>query len=146
MGATEFFDPNQVQLSIGSNVITGFAPGSMIEFEPSAELFNNVVGTKGDVAIARIYNPLGTLKIKLLQTSASNDDLSALVLSASTSTASGVAAPVSLADMSGTTRVAGMVWVQKRPTVSFSDTIETREWTATVKVDTYTIGGNSAVA
>jgi hypothetical protein len=146
MGATEFYDPNQVQFSIGSNVITGFAPGSMIEVEPAADLFNEVVGTKGDVGIARIYNPLVTIKVKLLQTSASNDDLSALVLASSTSTASGIASPGSLADMSGTTKVSGMTWAKKRPNVSFSDTVETREWTLTMKTDTHTIGGNTAVA
>lgn len=146
MGALNFYDPNQVQLAIGANVIGGFAAGSMIEFEPAAELFNEVVGTKGDVSIARIYNPLGTLKVKLLQTSASNDDLSALVLASSTASASTVAAALTLSDMSGTTRISGTAWVKKRPTVSLSDTDEVREWTITVKVDTYTIGGNTAVA
>lgn len=146
MSACEFYDPNQVQLTIGGKIISGFAEGSMIEYEPAAELFNTVVGTKGDVAISRIYNTLGTLKVKLLQTSSSNDDLSALVLSASTATASGISAAASLADMSGTTRVSGKAWIQRRPTISLSDKAETREWTIMVKATEHTVGGNTAVA
>lgn len=146
MGATNFYDPNQVQFSVGGKVISGFMSGSMIEVEPAAELFNNVVGTQGDVGIATVYNDLVTIKCKLMQTSSSNDDLNAIVVASRTSTASSVAAACSLADMSGTTRVAGKAWVQKRPTVVFSDTIEGREWTITCNASTFTVGGNSAVS
>lgn len=141
---TDFYDPNQVQITIGGKVIGGFAAGAMIEIEPDADLMNEVVGTKGDVGLARVYNGLNTCKVKLLQTSTSNDDLSALVNAAATSTASGVTAAFSFADMSGTSRLTGRCWIKKRPTQSFSDTVETREWSIRVKATENVIGGNSA--
>lgn len=145
-GSLNFYMPAEVQASLGGAPIDGFAPGSIIEYERVAERTNEVVGTQGDVGVAVIKNPLVSVKFKLLQTSASNDTLSALANAQDNATAATIAAALSIADMSGTTRLSGKAWIKKDPTVGFSDTVETREWTLMCRATTFVIGGNRAIA
>lgn len=141
---TEFYDPNQVQVSLGGVLLEGFAEGSMIEVEPASDDYAEVVGTKGDVGVARIYNPLANVKIRFLQTSSANDQLSTLRNSSRAATASGFAAAFSVRDASGTSKVQGTAWIKKRPTTTFSNAVEAREWTLTVKESSSFIGGNTS--
>lgn len=140
----EFYDPAQMEASLGGKLIQGFAEGSMIEVEFASDDYETKVGTKGDVGVARIYNPVATVKLRLMQTSASNDDLSDLRADSRAASATGFASAFSLRDASGTTVIRGTAFIQKRPTTSFSNTIETREWTLTlIESDSY-IGGNTS--
>jgi hypothetical protein len=141
---TEFYDPNQVQVSLGGVLLEGFADGTMIEVEPASDDYESKVGTKGDVGVARIYNPLSTVKIRFLQTSTANDQLSTLRNSSRAAAASGFASAFSMRDASGTTKVQGTAWIQKRPTATMSNTIEAREWTLTVRETSAFIGGNTS--
>lgn len=140
----EFYDPNQVQVSLGGVLLEGFAEGSMIEVEPSAEDYATVVGTKGNVGVARIYNSLATVKLRFLQTSNANDQLSTLRNSSRAATATGFASAFSMRDASGTTKIQGTAFIQKRPTTTMSNTVEAREWTLTLIESSAFIGGNTS--
>ena len=141
---TEFYDPNLVQVSLGGLLLEGFAEGSMVEIEPASDDYEAKVGTKGDVGVARIYNPLATVKVRLLQTSTSNDQLSTLRRSSRAATATGFAAALSVRDASGTSIVQGTAWIMKRPTLALSNTIEAREWSLMVRESTSFVGGNTS--
>lgn len=141
---TEFYDPNTVQVSLGGVLLEGFADGTMIEVEPASDDYEAKVGTKGDVGVARIYNPLATVKIRFLQTSSANDQLSTLRNSSRAATAIGFASAFSVRDASGTTKVQGTAWIMKRPTTTLSNTVEAREWTLQIRESSSFIGGNTS--
>jgi hypothetical protein len=144
--AANFYSPGSVDVSLGGRVIEGFADGTMVDVEFPSDDYERKVGTKGDVGIARIYDPTATVTIRLLQTSPTNDALSALRDAGMSATSAGFASALSIRDTSGTTILQGKAWIQKRPNVTLSNTVEAREWVLGVVVSQATVGGNSQFA
>ncbi len=141
MGA-KTFDPKQVQVIIGGNQMAGFADGEFINVERDEQTFSKVVGADGEVSRAKSNNRSGLFTLTLLQTSASNDILSAIML-ADELTNSGIV-PVFIKDSLGTsTLFAGEGWIQKPPAYAADKEITNREWVIELaSVDVF-IGGNT---
>lgn len=135
------FDPKQVQMIIGGNQIAGFADGEFINVERDENTFSKVVGADGEVSRAKSNNRSGILTLTLLQTSASNDILSAIMI-ADELTNSGII-PIYIKDSLGTsTLFSGEGWVQKPPAFTADKEIGNREWVIDLaSVDVF-IGGN----
>ena len=57
----EFYAPDQVDASLGGQILEGYADGAMISVEFPVDDYEMKVGTKGDVAVARIHNPTATV-------------------------------------------------------------------------------------
>ena len=135
------FDPKQVQVIIGGNEIAGFADGEFINIERDENTFSKVVGADGEVSRSKSNNRSGALTLTLLQTSASNDVLSAIMI-ADELTNSGII-PIFVKDSLGTTNLfAGEGWIQKPPASPFDKEITNREWVIELaSVDVF-IGGN----
>jgi len=139
--AVKTYDPKQVQLIIGLVPISGFADGEFINIERDEDTFTKISGADGEVSRAKSNNKMGELSVILLQTSASNDILSAFMLADELAN-SGVI-PIFIKDSLGlTTLFAAEGWVKKPPAITFDKEIGEREWVFDLaNVDIF-VGGN----
>lgn len=129
-----------------SHQVTGFVEsGSFLSFERSvdrATLASSVDGNHAARVLRR--NKAGTLTISLMQTSESNDVFTRIGILDEESHSNKYLFSILIKDMSGRTVMsASQAFLGNDPAVSFSDGVETRDWTITVaRLDKH-IGGNS---
>ena len=135
------YDPAQVQAILAGILISGYADGTFITVARDNPSFNSIVGSDGEGARAKSNDQSATITVTLLQTSASNDSLSAL---AALDEASGDGiGPFLLKDDSGRTLLqAETAWIEKPADSEFAREISNREWV--IKTDKLTglTGGN----
>ncbi len=78
--ATKVYDAKQVSLVIASVPIqSGFNEGSFLTVTPVSPVFEDQVGTDGEVTRTRTNDDRATAKVKLMQTSDGNALLSTLL-------------------------------------------------------------------
>ncbi len=141
------YDPQKVIVvyePVGSpvGVITGFADGDFIEVERVSEAFKTTVGADGEAARSASADLSATAKITLLQTSLSNDAMSAAIaLDRLTKANTG---PFTLKDAGGSTLVNfPNAWIVKEATIKRGKEIVGVEWTiGTGSAQTIIAGGN----
>lgn len=63
------YDPDKVAIILNGEEVYGFPDGDMVTVERNEDLFNNMVGTKGEVSRALNRNTSGTITIRLQHTS-----------------------------------------------------------------------------
>ncbi len=122
------YDPKQVVLSIGGVSMGGYADGTFINITSLNDAYATKAGADGEIARAKSNDNRGELVLTLLQTSLSNDILSAIYTLDQVSNEGVV--PILLKDLSGlTTYFSGAGWIRKLPDASFEKEISNREWT-----------------
>ena len=67
------YDPNRVIIVLADQHISGFAEDSMVEVTFDEQTFTKKVGVDGEVTRTRSRNECATAKLKLIQTSFSNN-------------------------------------------------------------------------
>ena len=72
MGKVTTYNPKKVTCSFGSHIVSGFADDSMITVEPAGDGTSYVVGADGEIARSIDPSSLYTVKLSLLQASATN--------------------------------------------------------------------------
>jgi hypothetical protein len=134
------YDPAAIVFSIGGKLITGFMDGTPITVEWDEDTWTEKVGIDGEFARARNRTQKGRITFSLLQTSASNDVLSAMV---DADEAAGVPAGMAqLQDLLGTTLVGGdESYLLKRANVQLGKEIQGREWVLVVPRLIGNVGG-----
>lgn len=139
--AVKTYDPGLVVITVGGNVITGFADGTFINVERTSDSFSKTVGASGEVVRVRNRDTSGSITLTLLGSSLSNDTLSALA-KIDELTGAGVVAFM-LKDLAGTTLVAAeSCWVKKPANVEFGKELSNREWTFDTGPTVMGVGGN----
>lgn len=63
------YDAKDVSVIVNGIYLTGFADGTFVSYSKDEEQFSTTVGALGDVARAKVNNPLGTITVTLQQTS-----------------------------------------------------------------------------
>lgn len=139
--AVRTYDPKQVAINIGGAPMQGFADGTFLNVERENDAFQKVVGADGVVSRAKSNDRSGLATLTLVQTSPSNDLLSALAVADELQNAGVV--PITVKDLEGrTTYFAGTGWIRKMADSEFSNEITNREWAIDLaEVDVF-IGGN----
>lgn len=137
------YDPTQVAVNVAGAVMHGFADGEFVTFEEDSDAFSDAVGTDGEVTRSKSSDARGTLTIKLMQSSDSNDILSAVFeLDRSSPNGAGVFA-ASVEDLNGRSLHSGAeCWVSKAPAVSYDRTPKPREWKIRIANTKRIDGGN----
>lgn len=131
----------KVQVVFNNQVLTGFMDGSFVEVERNSDSFTLMIGADGEGARAASADKSGTVKITLLQTSASNDVLSAVLIADELTNVA--AAPLLIKDGSGRTLVSSPeAWVKKPAVVTFDKEIQGREWTIETDALAINVAGN----
>lgn len=137
------YDPNEVSIIFGGIVVEGFADGTFLSVESNEDAFSLQVGTDGEGTRSRTSNKSGRATFTLMQSSASNQALSALHnLDISTPAGDGIV-PLLIKDNSGTSLYAAeKAWIVRQPTSGFGREAESREWIVETDLMIHTIGGN----
>ena len=135
------YDPNQIIVSYDGVPLVGFAEGTFVTIKRSGDLFTKVRGADGGVDRVNNNNFDFEVSIHLKQVSPSNAVLS---LAASADQLSNAGTGILLIkDNNGSTLfTAAQAWVKKDPDVSYSDKMESREWTFDTGVGALLVGGN----
>jgi hypothetical protein len=126
--AVKTYDPKAVAIIIAGIPISGIADGTFITAARDNPMWNSGAGSDGEGYRAKSNDKSGTVTLTLLQTSASNDALSAL---AKLDEASGDGVgPLLIKDNSGRTLIAAeSCWIEKPADAEFAREISNREWT-----------------
>lgn len=138
--STKTYDPSQVLCSFLGNQLSGFADGTFVKVSRDEAGFMKMTGADGEVARARNKNKGGKITFTLMQSSASNDILSAAAAS-DEQTGTGIGALL-IKDANGTTVVSVQnAWVEKLADSEFGKELGTREWSIDCDKIEMTVGG-----
>ena len=124
------YNPADVQVSVAGNIISGYAPGRMVEYRPDAPVWTDALGVDNEAVRWALSNPMATLSLILAQSSTSNFVLSAL-LNLDRITGAQIA-PVLVQDMSGdglpTSIIAKLGWLNTQPPLLWGANAGVRQW------------------
>jgi hypothetical protein len=121
------FRPQEVTVSFAGIPISGFAPGTFVQWERNNDAYRLAVGSDGGAGRAASADLSGTITVTLLQTAEVNAVLEALA-AADELTGDGVGILL-VNDLSGTTVIsAASAWIRKRAPGEFSNEVTNREW------------------
>ena len=141
--AVKVYDPADVDLLIADIPIAGFADGEMITLEFTSQAFTSMAGSDGEVARSKSNDRRAVCTVKLLQTSDSNDLLSALYASDQlASNGAGIGAFLLRDGQGRSLYTAAECWIQKHPNVSFDREPTPREWVIEIADCQAFTGGN----
>lgn len=123
------YDPAKVQIQLNGLNVTGFASGAMVTVTRNEDVFNNVVGTKGETSRALNRNNTYTIKIPLQQTSEFNKQLN-IWMNAEQNLGIPPVLIFRIVDPASYEQIfAAACWIQTEPERTWSNEVETREWT-----------------
>lgn len=136
------YNPADVLIVFAGVPITGIADGTFITVARDNPSWNKNIGSDGEGVRAKSNDKGGTITITLMQSSLSNDALSAIAL-VDEASGDGVG-PFLMVDRSGRTLCgAETAWIQKPADVEFAREATTREWVLeTDLLDMPNVGGN----
>lgn len=136
------YDPAQVSVIFAGIIVEGYADGTFVLAARNNPSFSLKVGASGEGARAKSNDRSGTVTITLMQSSASNDLLSA---QAALDEASGDGiGSLLIKDLSGTTLVsAETAWIQKPSDMERAKEISDAQWVIETDVLNMFVGGNS---
>ncbi len=121
------YNPKDVLIIVGPVIVEGYADGTFVNVARDNPSWSKAIGSDGEGARARSNDQGGSVTITLMQTSASNPQLSALSL-LDEQTGDGVV-PLLVTDRSGTSLFeAETAWIEKPADSAFGREIENREW------------------
>lgn len=136
------YDPKLFSIICGAKIISGFADGTFIKLERNQQAFQLKMGTDGEGTRAKSNDNSGKVTITLMQSSASNDDLSSFAQADALANA-GVF-PMFIKDGSGSTIAASVTaWIQKLPDSEFSNEAQSRVWVIETDNLELFVGGNN---
>ncbi|WP_454691129.1 phage structural protein [Achromobacter aloeverae] len=137
------YDPGQVKLVVAAHSVSGYATDTFVNVEPIADGTQSVAGADGEVARSISRDERLRFTVTLLQTSASNDVLTALYQADKLSGGNGMF-PIILTDLRGRTlHAVDSAWVTKLPPTGFGGTVGNREWVIETGSGDSFVGGNS---
>lgn len=138
------YDPGKVVVTAFGRTIQGFADGTFVKVSRATENFTKQVGINGEVTRSYSRDKSGEITLTLMQTSDSNDILSAAAAAdeASPGTGAGIGT-FQLKDLNGRTLLhADEVWVRKPADVENAKESGQREWVLDAAKLDMTVGGN----
>lgn len=136
-------DLKQQVIILGGIKMQGYAPGDAATIEYNGNAFEHTPGGDGEHIRSRNYDRSALLTIRLQQSSAVNDLLSALHnLDLNATNGAGVV-PFQLQDLFGTTLLGGpQAWIEAPPNVTIAPTGQAREWKVRISELSGNWGGN----
>ena len=128
--AVKTYDPSNVSMIYGAIPIKGFAQDAAITVEHDEDDWTLVTGVDGEGTRSKTSNRSATVTVALMQSSETNDLLSAArLLDMNTPNGTGGHALI-IKDGSGRSVFAcATAWIQKAPSAELNREATTREWT-----------------
>ena len=127
MAEVKTYNPKKVTCALGRHIVTGFADDSFINIEPAGDGTSYVVGADGEIARSIDPSKVYTVKLSLLQTSATNQYLQTMY-DKDKKDGNGTF-NVNIADLLGNEKFTGSVaWVTKPSAWGRGKAQANREW------------------
>lgn len=127
MGKVTTYSPKKITCSLGSHIVSGFADDSFVTIEAAGDGTSYVVGADGEVARSIDPSSVYTMKLSLLQGSATNEFLSTMY-EKDKKDGDGTFS-VNINDIVGNEKFVGAVaWVTKPASWTRGKTQNNREW------------------
>lgn len=127
MSKVTTYNPKKVTLAMGRHIASGFADDSFITIEPAGDGTSHVVGCDGEIARSIDPSSVYTVKIALLQASATNSYLQKMY-DKDKKDGSGTF-PININDILGKEKFVGAVaWVTKPASWVRGKAQNNREW------------------
>ena len=121
------YDPGQVSVTFGPIILSGFGDGEQIMVEPNVESFTLLMGAQGEGARTRSRDKSARVTVRILQTSETNDLLSA-VQNLDRAAGEGIF-PLMVKDNGGRSLfLAESAWIVAPPSSPFGSEAGVREW------------------
>jgi hypothetical protein len=149
MAAPAVLDPKKYTVSLAGFLISGYAPGTVIEVARDEDDWLDEAGADGEVAVMSNADERGTVTLTLMQSSASNDILSGLAAVNKGGTIAGLSVgkgSLQVKDQSPTGRMicsSETAWVMKPADVTLGNEIQTRVWKIRCAKLNMFVGGNT---
>lgn len=125
----KFFDPSQFPIVFGGVQMQQFSESNMAKFEFEGESFTDVVGVDGEVTRSKNMDRRAKLTIYLMQTSPTNDLLSAAYLAGRQGVNGADVAAVRVEDVNGRLVIAGAeAWIMDTPKPTYGKSASEYEW------------------
>lgn len=137
------YDPDQVTTSFALIPLKGFADGTFINVSRITEAFTSVVGSDGEVARSKSNDNRRRIELTLLQTSDSNDVLSALHTADLEAPNGAGVAPFTIKDGGRFLLVAPVAWIVQSPDEEFGREATGRTWVFETDNDVKVFDGGS---
>ncbi len=123
------YDPQSVALVFAAVPIKGFAEDEFIRITPNSEGFTIVVGVDGEGTRSKTGNRSARMTVPTMQSSASNDVLSAVHILDLESPNGGGIGTLSMVDLSGRSLLLALeAWIVGWPEQGFAGSAGSREW------------------
>jgi hypothetical protein len=125
----KIYDPGSVIVVFGTLNLSGFSDGTMVRVERDEDAFTKKVGADGECTRTRNRNRCGSVTVTLMQSSASNLALAAL-LTADELTPGGTSIlPITVKDNQGNSLHTALdAWIRKTPSAEYAKEVGSREW------------------
>lgn len=121
------YDPKQILQSFLAFPVTGYADGTFVKISRINDTFSSVAGADGEVARSRMRDRRGQIEFTLLQSSPTNDLLSAAA-AADELTGAGVGAYFCKDALGTTVASAANAWIKKPADAEFGKEVGPRTW------------------
>lgn len=135
------YDAKQVKVLFGGIPLGGYAAGTFVTIERVSDAWEDESGADGETVRIKSNDKRATMTLTLLQTSDSND-----VLSASANLdelSNGGVVPVAVSEINSTTTVfSGKAWVKKQANIEYGKEISNREWVISMVESKILVGSN----
>lgn len=137
------YAPGQIKIVMGAFVLSGLAEDTFVTVAEIGEGISSVSGADGEVARAMSRDSRLRITVTLLQTSDSNDRLTALHQADKATDGNG-AVPVSITDLRGRSlHASDSAWVVKIPDAGYARQVGNREWVIETGRAINVLGGNT---
>ena len=142
--AVKNYDSAQVVLIVnGIAIQSGRDEGDFVKVTMKSDAFTSKVGSDGEVARSKSNDERADVEVTTMQTSLSNDALSAMYLADVNVPGGFSVGPFLLKDINGTTLVAAAkCWIRKVADVSFGKETGTRVWNFELAHAKVNVGGS----
>lgn len=130
MAMYQQYSPKDVVCSWNGIAIEGFAPDSFLRLQRTSPLVAPVVGAGGQVALTRNADKTGTIEIELMQTSLSNQMLSAIQAKQDNmELEEDISSNFVIYDPSGSVLATGInAWLQELPQIELGRDQNSKTW------------------
>jgi hypothetical protein len=138
------YDPKNVIITFATLPLKGFADGTFLVIEPLSDDYTWMTGADGEVARAQSMDNRHTARLTLIQTSDSNDVLSAVRLLGRRSSNGADVGVFTVKDLSGRTVVEEpSCFILRPPNLELGKELGPREWVLGLPDPNIFIGGNA---
>ncbi|RZL29674.1 MAG: DUF3277 family protein [Sphingomonas sp.] len=135
------YDPNGISLSVAGKLIKGFSDGTFVTIARNNDMFSDKTGCDGKTTRVKTNDKSGYVQFVLQQSSASNDDMSAIIAADELDNAGVV--PVMVRDTSGRTTASSLsAWFARYPQVDYSKDVSDRTYMLRCDSLDIFVGGN----